>query len=46
MTRNGLQLSPESIEALARAEQRHNRWLTAGIWLIGIALVAAVWVLR
>ena len=46
LTRNGLQLSPESIEAMTRAEQRRNRWLTAGIWLIGIALVAAVWVLR
>jgi len=46
MTRDGLQLSPESIETLARAEQRHNRWLTAGIWLIGIALVAAVLILR
>jgi ubiquinone biosynthesis protein len=46
LTRNGLQLSPESIEALGRAERRHSRWLTAGIWLIGIALVAAVWILR
>ena len=46
LTRNGLQLSPESIEALGRAEQRHSRWLTAGIWLIGIALVVAVWILR
>jgi ubiquinone biosynthesis protein len=46
LTRNGLQLSPESIEALTRAEQRRSRWLTAGIWLIGIALVAAVWILR
>ena len=46
LTRNGLQLSPESIEALSRAEQRHSRWLTAGIWLIGIALVAAVLILR
>jgi ubiquinone biosynthesis protein len=46
LTRNGLQLSPDSIEALSRSEQRHNRWLTAGVWLIGIALVAAVWILR
>jgi len=46
LTRNGLQLSPDSIEALSRAEQRHNRWLTVGVWLIGLALVAAVWILR
>jgi ubiquinone biosynthesis protein len=46
LTRNGLQLSPESIEAVGRAEQRHSRWLIAGIWLIGLALVAAVWILR
>ena len=46
LTRNGLLLSPESIEAVGRAERRHNRWFTAGIWLIGLALVAAVWILR
>ena len=46
LTRNGLQLSPDSIEALSRAEQRHSRWLTVGVWVIGIALVAAVWILR
>jgi ubiquinone biosynthesis protein len=46
ITRNGLLLAPETVEAIGRAEGRQNRWLTAGIWAIAIALAAAVWVLR
>lgn len=46
ITRNGLLLAPETVEAIGRAEGRHSRWLTAGIWAIAIALAAAVWVLR
>ena len=46
ITRNGLLLSPETIEAIGRAEGRQSRWLTAGIWAIAIALAAAVWILR
>jgi ubiquinone biosynthesis protein len=45
ITRNGLLLSPETVEAIGRAEGRQSRWLTAGIWAIAIALGAAVWVL-
>src|SRR5207302_1154508 len=41
-----LQKTMVVVEGVARAEQHHNRWLTAGIWLIGIALVAAVLILR
>jgi ubiquinone biosynthesis protein len=46
ITRNGLLLAPETVEAIGRAEGRQSRWLTAGIWAIAIAIAAAVWVLR
>ncbi len=46
ITRNGLLLAPETVEAIGRAEGRQSRWLTAGIWAIAIALFAAVWILR
>ena len=46
ITRNGLLLAPETVEAIGRAEARQSRWLTAGIWAIAIALGAAVWILR
>jgi ubiquinone biosynthesis protein len=46
ITRNGLLLAPETVEAIGRAEGRHSRWLAAGIWAIAIALAAAVWILR
>ena len=46
ITRDGLRLSPDTIEAVGRAEGRQSRWLTAGIWMIAVALFLAVWVLR
>jgi ubiquinone biosynthesis protein len=46
ITRNGLLLAPETVEAIGRAEGRQSRWLTAGIWAIAVALAAAVWILR
>jgi ubiquinone biosynthesis protein len=46
ITRHGLLLAPETIEAIGRAEGRQSRWLTAGIWAIALALAAAVWILR
>jgi ubiquinone biosynthesis protein len=39
ITRNGLVLSPETVEAIGRAEQRRNRGLTAGVWAIAILLI-------
>jgi ubiquinone biosynthesis protein len=39
ITRNGLVLSPETVEAIGRAEQRRNRGLTAGVWVIAILLI-------
>lgn len=46
LTRNGLLLAPETVEAIGRAEARQSRWLTAGIWAIAVALFCAVWILR
>jgi len=43
-TRDGITLSPESVEAIGRAEGRGNRWLTYGIW--AVAALLAVLVLR
>jgi ubiquinone biosynthesis protein len=46
LTRNGIVLSPESAEAIGRAQARENRWLTAGIWAIAAAILVAVWMLH
>ncbi|MCX5494971.1 2-polyprenylphenol 6-hydroxylase [Kaistia dalseonensis] len=37
-TRNGLTLSPDTVEAIGRAEGRGNRWLTIGIWVVAALL--------
>ena len=42
ITRDGLVLAPETVAAIGAAEARRNRWLTAGIWLIAIALITLV----
>jgi ubiquinone biosynthesis protein len=34
LTRNGFVLSPETIEAIGRAEAHGTRWRTAGIWAL------------
>ncbi len=38
MTRQGLVLSPETVEAIGRAEARRNRWTTAALWVIAALL--------
>ena len=38
ITRNGLVLSPETVEAIGRAEQRRNRWTTVALWTIAALL--------
>ena len=43
-TRDGLVLSPETVEAIGRAEARRWRWTTAALWLI--AALIAVWMFR
>ena len=39
ITRDGLVLSPETVEAIGRAEQRRNHWTAAGVWMIVIILI-------
>jgi ubiquinone biosynthesis protein len=38
ITRNGLVLSPETVEAIGRAEQRRNRWTAVALWAIAALL--------
>ena len=39
ITRDGLVLSPDTVEAIGSAEARHKRWLTAGVWSLVILLI-------
>jgi ubiquinone biosynthesis protein len=43
ITRNGLVLSSETVEAIGRAEQRRNRWTAIALWTIAALLAWAVW---
>ena len=43
ITRNGLVLSPETIEAIGRAEGRRNRWTAVALWTIAALLAWAIW---
>ena len=43
ITRDGLVLSPETVEAIGRAEQRRNRWTVVALWTIAALLAWAVW---
>jgi ubiquinone biosynthesis protein len=43
ITRNGLVLSPETVEAIGRAEQRRNRWTSVALWTIAALLAWTVW---
>jgi ubiquinone biosynthesis protein len=45
ITRNGLVLSPETVEAIGRAEQRRNRWTALALWTIAALLAWMVWML-
>jgi ubiquinone biosynthesis protein len=38
ITRNGLVLAPETVEAIGRAEARRNRWMVAALWTIAVLL--------
>lgn len=42
ITRDGLVLSPDTVEAIGRAEQRRNRWTAVGVWMIVIVLILLV----
>ncbi|HEY6028255.1 MAG TPA: ubiquinone biosynthesis protein UbiB, partial [Pseudolabrys sp.] len=45
ITRNGLVLSPETIDAIGAAEARRNRPTAIALWLIAALLVAIAWML-
>ncbi len=46
ITRNGLVLAPETVDAIGLAEARRNRWTAAGLWVIAALLAWIVWLLR
>ena len=39
MSRDGLQLAPETIAAIARARSRQLRWRTIGVWVIALSFL-------
>lgn len=43
ITRHGLVLSPETVEAIGRAEQRRSRWTAVALWVIAALLAFLVW---
>jgi ubiquinone biosynthesis protein len=43
MTRDGLVLAPETVEAIGRSEARHNRGIAAALWAIAILML--LWML-
>jgi ubiquinone biosynthesis protein len=45
ITRDGHVLSPESVDAIARAQAENQRWKTAGLWMIALMLFWIAWLL-
>jgi ubiquinone biosynthesis protein len=45
ITRDGLVLSPETIEAIGKAEARRNRWTTGALWVIAALLAWIAWLI-
>jgi ubiquinone biosynthesis protein len=45
ITRDGLVLSPDTVEAIGKAEARRNRWMTGALWVIAALLVWIAWTL-
>jgi len=43
-TREGLVLSPETVEAIGRSKRQGRAWMTAALW--AIALLIAIWLFR
>jgi ubiquinone biosynthesis protein len=39
ITRDGLVLSPDTVEAIGKAEARRNRWTTVALWIIALLLL-------
>ena len=45
-TRNGIQLAPETVADIGRAEAKRNRSVAAALWAIAILLAYIAWILR
>jgi ubiquinone biosynthesis protein len=45
ITRNGLVLSPETLDGIGRAEARRNRWTTIALWVIAALLAYLAWLI-
>jgi ubiquinone biosynthesis protein len=45
ITRDGLVLSPQTVEAIGRAEARRNRWTAAALWVIVVLLAWIAWMM-
>ena len=43
ITRDGLVLSPETVEAIGKAEARRNRWQTLALWVIALTFLGILW---
>jgi ubiquinone biosynthesis protein len=46
MTREGHMLSPETIEAMGRAEGRKARWQTVALWIIAATSIGILITIR
>jgi ubiquinone biosynthesis protein len=46
MTRDGLVLSPDTVEAIGKAEARRGRWTAAALWIIALLLAWIAWLIR
>jgi ubiquinone biosynthesis protein len=45
ITRDGLVLSPDTVEAIGKAEARRNRWMTGALWVIAALLLWIGWMI-
>ncbi len=46
MTRDGLVLSLETVEAIGKAEAKRNRWQTLALWVIALTFLGILWSIR
>ena len=46
MTRDGLVLWPETVEAIGKAEAKRNRWQTLALWVIALTFLGILWSIR
>ncbi len=46
MTRDGLVLSSETVEAIGKAEAKRARWQTLALWVIALTFLCILWSIR